>query len=141
MLYQIGTITLDTRPFNADKMTRSSGASLPAKAVMGSLQRREFTGEGDDKIQLSGQLLPLHLGGLNELELAHGYRRAGQRIPVMRGDGKMMGWFAIESISEEHTNLYRDGVGMTVKYTISLVRTQVGTANIVQSLLSLFNAL
>lgn len=141
MLFQLGTITLDTRPFNADEMSRSADASLPVKGIMGAAPRREFTGEGDDNIQLTGDLLPLHIGGLDELELAHGYRRSGERIPVMRGDGKMMGWFAIASITENHTNLGRDGVGMTVKYQISLVRTQVGETGVISSLLALFNAL
>lgn len=141
MLYQLGPISMDTTPFNVDEVTREGSASLAVKAVMGSLPQREFMGEGDDKLKLTGKLMPLHVGGLTELEMARGFMTKGERLPVLRGDGKMMGWFAIESISEGHKNLYRDGVGMTASYNIAMVRTQPGGAGMVNMLLTLFEAL
>jgi phage protein U len=143
MLYQIGTITLDTRPFSIDAVERQASADFAVKPLMGTLPGREFTGEGEDKITLSGQLLPSKIGGLDELEALHGLRRAGQRLPVMRGDGRMMGWFVIEDIRESHAELLRDGVGFTVKHSIALARTEPAGASpaIIRSLLSLFGAL
>lgn len=143
MLYQIGSLTLDTRPFNADEMGRSASADFAVKPLIGTLPGREFIGEGDDKITLSGQLLPFKTGGLTEVEVAHGFRQSGQRLPVMRGDGKMFGWFAIESIQETHRELDRNGVGWIVKYTISLVKVgpEGASQNIIGSILSLFNVM
>src|SRR5690606_13222732 len=86
MLYQIGTITLDTRPFNVDDVERSASADFAVKAVMGSLPVREFMGEGDEKLTITGALKPTKIGGLTELEALHEMRRSGQRVPVMRGD-------------------------------------------------------
>lgn len=141
MLYQIGSQTLDTRPFNADEMTRSASADFAAKALIGTLPGREFMGEGDDKLTLSGQILPFKVGGLTELEVLHGFRQSGQRLPVMRGDGKMFGWFAIESISESHRDLMKDGVGFRVMHTISLIKVgpEGASPNIISGLLSLFD--
>nr|WP_210259488.1 phage tail protein [Devosia sp. 1635] len=143
VLYSIGSLTLDTRPFSVDDVARSAAADFATKPLMGSLPGREFMGEGDDKITLSGQLLPFKTGGLTELEVAHGFRRSGQRLPVMRGDGKMFGWFAIESIQENHSDLMRDGVGFVVKHTISLVKVgpEGASPNIIGSILSLFGAM
>ncbi|WP_108459210.1 phage tail protein [Devosia naphthalenivorans] len=140
MLYQIGSLTLDTRPFNADEMSRSASADFAVKPLMGTLPGREFMGEGDDKLSLSGQLLPLKTGGLTELEVAHGFRQSGQRLPVMRGDGKMFGWFAIESIQETHMDLMADGVGFRVKHSIALIKVgpEGASTNIIGSILSLF---
>lgn len=141
MLYQIGSLTLDTRPFNADEMSRSAGADFAVKPLISSLPGREFMGEGDDKITLSGQLLPFKTGGLTELEIAHGFRQSGQRLPVLRGDGKMFGWFAIESIQEAHTDLMRDGVGFRVKHTIALVKVgpEGASPNVIGMIMSLFD--
>lgn len=142
MLYQIGTLTLDTRPFSADDVDRSASADFAVKPLIGAMPGREFMGEGDDKLTISGQLLPFKTGGLTHLEIAHGLRRSGQRLPVMRGDGKMFGWFVIEDIRESHSELMRDGVGFVVKHTIKLVKVspEGAAASIIGSLLSLFGA-
>lgn len=144
MLYMIGTLALDTRPFNVDEMSRDADASIVAKPLIGAFPAKEFTGEGEDDITLSGQLLPSKIGGLSELEIAHQMRRDGARFPLMRGDGTRLGWYAITRISERHRDLGRDGVGFTVQVSISMTKTQ-STAGagqqVVTGLLSLFGVL
>ena len=71
MLHMLGTLTVDTRPFSIDAMERSADASIVAKPVIGAAPPKEFTGDGEDDITISGQILPLRIGGLNQLELAH----------------------------------------------------------------------
>lgn len=143
MLYSIGALTLDTRPFSIDKMQRNAMADFAEKPVIGGMKPREFTGEGDDRMTLSGQLLPFKTGGLTELEMAHGFRRSGQALPVLRGDGARPGWFVIESITEDHEDLMRDGVGFFVKHTIVLVKVPSEGASpaIIGTILSLFGLL
>ncbi|MBB3937949.1 phage tail protein [Aureimonas phyllosphaerae] len=143
MLYQIGTLSLDTAPFNVDDVDRTASADFAVKPIIGAGPRREFMGEGDDEIALSGQLLPLTIGGLTELETLHGFRRSGRQLPVMRGDGKMMGWFAITRIQEKHVDLDRSGVGFSIAHTITLIKVgpEGASAEIVPALLSLFGAL
>lgn len=128
MLFQIGPLTLDTAPFNADSFNRNAGADLAVKAIMGGRQAREFMGEADENISLTGQLLPTKIGGLTELELAQSLSTSGTKVPVMRGDGRMFGWYAIEKVSEQHTSLTRYGVGFVVRYTIDLVKVDTDGA-------------
>lgn len=143
MLYSIGSLMLDTRPFSAEEVQRSASADFASKALIGALPSREFMGEGDDSLTLSGQLLPFKLGGLTELEMAHAFRRSGQRLPVLRGDGRRLGWFVIETINETHRELMRDGVGFFVRHSITLVRVgpESASTSIVGTILSLFGAL
>lgn len=144
MLYMIGTLALDTRPFNADAMDRTASADLASKPVIGGLEPSEFMGEGADEVTLSGQLLPTKIGGLTELEVAHQMRRTGTRFPLMRGDGTRLGWFAITRITERHADLMRSGVGFTVQYEIAMKKVQQDAGagiGIVSGLLSLFEAL
>lgn len=142
MLYQFGAVQMDTYPFSADEVSRNAGADFAVKPVIGSLPNREFMGEGDDELSISGQLLPSKIGGLTELETLHALRRAGEQLPVMRGDGVMLGWFAITRIQEEHKDLERNGVGFTVQHTIDLVRIgpEGASRNIIGTLRSLFGA-
>lgn len=144
MLYMIGTLALDTRPFNVDGMNRDADASIVAKPLIGAAPAKEFTGDGEDDITLSGELLPSKIGGLDELETLHQMRKAGTQFPLMRGDGFRYGWYAITKISEQHKDLGRDGVGFTVRTTISMTRAEPDTGvgqQIISGLLSLFGAL
>lgn len=144
MLYMIGTLALDTAPFSADAMSRMAGADIVAKPIVGGFQPKEFMGEGEDEITLSGRLLPSKIGGLTELEVAHQMRRDGARFPLMRGDGARLGWFAITKISEKHTQLLRNGVGFVVEHEIAMLKTEPDTGaglQVISGLLSLFEAL
>ena len=144
MLYMLGTLMLDTRPFNADKVSISGKADIAKKAVMGGIKPGEFTGDGGKKITLSGQLLPTKLGGLTELEIADEMRRTGAVFPVMRGDGSRLGAYSISSLRETHKDLGRDGVGFVVKHQIVLEQEpdEAGTSlSMIAGLMSLFTAL
>lgn len=141
MLYMFGALTFDTRPFNADGFDRSATADIAKKAVIGGFQPREFMGEGDDTISISGRLLPSKIGGLSELELAHSMRRSGARAPLIRGDGVRLGWYAISSINERHNDLLRSGVGFTLDYQITfepVQSTSDAAQSVISGLLSLF---
>lgn len=140
MLYQIGPISMDTFPFNADKFKRKASADIAKKPVIGTLKPKEFMGEGDEQITLSGQLLPSKIGGLSELDALDNFRTGGASLPVIRGDGVSLGWYIIENVSEDHTELMRDGVGFKVSYSISLTKSQPdgGAVGIIGAVLDLF---
>lgn len=144
MLYMLGTVVIDTAPFSIDEMERVADASIVAKPVIGGRMPKEFTGEGEDDITLSGQILPLHVGGMNELETLHEMRRRGARFPVQRGDGWRPGWYAITRITENHRDLSRDGIGHVVQHEISMTRVDGDAGDgqqIISGLINLFTAL
>ncbi len=140
MLYLLGAVALDTAPFSVDEVDRTATADFAVKPLIGTAPGREFMGEGDDTIVLTGQLLPERIGGLTELEALHGFRRAGQRVPVMRGDGKMLGWFVLTEVRERHEQLDRNGVGGMLHHTLTLVKVEPEGASpsLLGSLISLF---
>lgn len=148
MLFQVGPIGLDTYPLGPEGFSRNSGADLPAKPVMGGLQPREYMGEADQNMTLTGQILPTKLGGLAQIDQLHALSTAGTKVPVMRGDGKVLGWYVIEKVTEQHKDLTMLGVGFSVAYSISLVKVDtdgaVGSAQgggLIGMLQSLFEVL
>ncbi len=120
MLYMLGALMMDTFPFNVDKVEVSGRADWAKKPVMGGIRPGEFMGDGGKTLNLSGQLLPIRIGGLVELEIADYMRRTGQVFPVMRGDGKPMGNYFIKSTKQTHKVLERDGVPFVIDYQIVL---------------------
>lgn len=142
MLYMVGSVEIDTRPFPADKVSLSASSSWAEKAVIGAAPPSEFMGEGPETLSITGKLFPFKLGGLSELQVLKGYMRQGQVVPVMRGDGARLGSYAITSISDNHSLLQNGGVGFVVGYTLSLKKLPAvagGQASTIEGLLSLFD--
>lgn len=143
MLYMLGALAVDTRPFSAEEVRRNASSEIASKPLMQAFPGKEFMGEGDDVITISGQLLPSKIGGLSELEIVHQMRRSGTRFPLLRGDGQRLGWFAITQVSEQHSHLMRDGVGFVVRHTITMTKVepdQGAGQQVISGLLSLFDA-
>lgn len=145
MLFMIGSVQVDVRPFNVDQVTRSAAADLAEKATLSGRKPIEFMGPGEDTLTLSGQLLPSKLGGLNELETVRSLMEQGAVLPVMRGDGSRLGSYMITRLREAHRDLLRDGVGFTIRHTITLKRVPdeggQGGRQTVPALLNLFDYL
>ncbi|KAI93268.1 tail protein [Rhodomicrobium udaipurense JA643] len=142
MLYQIGPVTVDVFPFNADSVEEDGSTEYAKKDLLGRMPGREFTGEGDEKFSIRGQVFPTKIGGLTEIETLNGLRRSGERVMVVRGDGKVLGWHAIESVRKSHEMLGPNGVGQVIKHDIVLVRVDApgsdAGATLLSMLLSLF---
>lgn len=143
MQYLLGAVSLDTRPVSADSFSRTGTGGMVAKPVIGGRQRKEFTGEGEDDLVITGTLVPSRTGGLSQLETLHAMRRRGARFPVMRGDGVRLGWYSIKELAEDHQDLGPDGVGFIVAYSVTLEQAEERPGDgqsIIGALLSLFAA-
>ena len=127
-LMQLGAVTFSLRPINTHEYSVSSATEFAQKPVVGARQPYEWVGEGDQKMTISGMMLPKHLGGLNEMAVIHTMRESGIAQLLLRGDGKVLGWFLIESVDETSTNLDADGVGFQIEFSITLCRTSKPSA-------------
>lgn len=122
MLYQIGPLTLDTFPVEVGKASRETSADFAKHDLIGARRGYEFGGPGDATITVSGQLLPFHIGGLSEIELAHQLVEAGDPLFVVRGDGLVLGWRVLTNAKEDHSEIGPTGVGFVVAYELKLER-------------------
>ncbi|MEM1149752.1 MAG: phage tail protein [Pseudomonadota bacterium] len=144
MLYMLGGLQIDTKRFSISGASRSSTAELVEKQIVAAAPAYEFMGPGASDFALTGQILPYHLGGLNELEVAHRMCSDGERFNVMRGDGVSLGHHCLTSVKEAHKEPSDQGVGFVVAHTLSLKKVQFsteGAQSTVTSVLALFDAL
>lgn len=141
MLYKVGPISIDTRPFNADSVSRDASADIARKPTIGGLKPKEFMGQGDDNLRLSGQLLPTKIGGLSELGAIDSFRLSGTPLPVVRGDGVSLGWYMITGLSERHNDLMANGVGFVVRYNLKLTKSSPNASSfeLVSTIISIFD--
>jgi phage protein U len=141
MLYQVGAVTMQTRPFNVDAANEAGSASTVGKPVLGRLAPQEFVGEGETVLTLSGKLLPTRIGGLTELDVLEQYRANGAAVPVIRGDGVVLGNYVVTGTRKDHQSLTRNGVGFELHYSVALTKTSNGlSTNLIGQALTLLGA-
>ena len=104
MLYAIGPVVIDTFPLSTTAVDRQDGADFAVHDLLGRRKGREHVGDGDDFITMRGSILPFRpmLDGRRELEMLRGAMKSGEPQLVMRGDGRNMGWYVVESLNETH---------------------------------------
>lgn len=129
MLFQLGTVAFEIAPFNPQETSRETEAGIVSKPVLGRRPPLEFVGDGPESISISAVLFPETLGGLEVLDRLDAMRAAGAPQYFMRGDGRPMGWFMIEKVSEKSTFLDHRGIGRQVSVEISLRRSDAPQAS------------
>lgn len=129
MLYQLGPLQFTLAPLNTNDVGHDGHASHVEHPVMGAVPPLEFTGPGNDEWTVEGEMFPRHFGGLSELQTLHALRQSGKPQFLMRGDGTPMGWVVITRVSDHSTNLWRDGTGRVIRFSIALKQSAAPSAS------------
>ena len=122
-LWQIGLLQFQVAPMNVEGVEYETGADFAAKDIVGAAKPREFTGEADTELSFSGKLFPHRLGGLDELDLAESMSKSGDPQMVVRGDGRVFGWYFIEKLKQKHETLNTLGIGREISYDIKMIKS------------------
>lgn len=142
MLMMIGPVQFKVAPFNATEYTRTHTASHVAKQVMGASPMMEFTGEGEESWSIRAILFPEKFGGEGTLNILSLMRKSGAPQYMLRGDGSLMGWVVIDSVSEQSSYLDASGVGRVIEVDIALRRASAPSAGAFFSTLTqVFNSI
>ncbi len=124
-LYQWGPLQWQVQPFNTHQLDHESSTDWAHKEIAGAAIHREWTGENDETIYMRGILFPYRVGGFMELYVMEGMRRQGIVSMLVRGDGEVLGWFAIEKLVRAHEELSAEGVGQHIHFEAVFVRLPV----------------
>lgn len=122
MLGQFGPITFEIQPVNFDETSRETTAGFVEKPVMGRRQPLEFVGDEGEAFKINVKLFPFHFGGMNELGMLDTVRKTGVAQILIRGDGEILGWYNLTSLTERQTNIGAGGVGRKIEVEMSLKR-------------------
>lgn len=122
MLLMIGPVRMKVAPFNVTEYTQTRETSFVVKPVLGGREPMEYVGEGAATLEVTGKLFPEKFGGASSLTVLNLARASGSPQWLMRGDGGLMGWVVIESVTERSSYLDANGVGRVIDVDISLRR-------------------
>lgn len=104
--------------------SREMSWNHPTNSVVGKLPRTQFTGKAAETMTISGTLLPEITGGRLSLLALELMAERGKTYPLIDGATFMiLGWFVIESISQQSSQFFGDGTPRRIDFTLNLKRT------------------
>jgi uncharacterized protein len=121
-LMQWGPMQFLVFPLNINEYDHQTETDWARKEIAGAAVYREWTGEGDEVLHLRGRLFPYRIGGLTEIEAIETMRREGIASMMVRGDGRVLGWYVLEKLVRSHTHLGLDGIGQVVNFEALFAR-------------------
>lgn len=124
-LYVWGSIEFTVVEFNTHELDHDTETAWAQKDIVGAALYREYVGENDEQIFFRGRVFPYRLYGMTQLEMMEAQRRDAIVNVLIRGDGKILGWFGIEKLVRGHTYLSAEGVGQQIAFECVMVRFPV----------------
>lgn len=94
----------------------------PTNSRVGQRATAQFLGPGDEKITLTGVLLPELTGGKVSLITLRTMAALGRAWPLLGGDGTIYGMYVVESIGSNSTEFFADGSARRIEFTLNLLR-------------------
>lgn len=122
MLAALGLFVFETDTALFDKMQRERDWRHPRTDRFGARPAAQFAGPGEDRITLSGTLVPELVGSYYALETLAQMAAEGEAWPLVDGNGYVIGTFTIERLTEDRGNLLDRGEARRTDFTLELSR-------------------
>jgi phage protein U len=127
MLIQWGTFQFDIIKFNVAGYEDVVNMELAKKEILGIRPPRELTGLDDSERVLQGKYYPTKLGGMEESELLVKLIENGLPQQMMRGDGKVLGWYSCTRYHETGRYLNNKGIGKEITFEALFFKQPIPT--------------
>ncbi|QXT42555.1 phage tail protein [Serratia fonticola] len=111
---------LQTLPYQT--MQRNVDYRWPSNSRIGLRPTLQFLGVGEEKITLSGVLMPEITGGKVSLQLLDAMAAEGRAWPMLEGTGTIYGMFVVNSVSETRSEFFSDGSARRIEFSLTLTR-------------------
>ena len=109
--------TRATIPFQT--LTRESNWRHPTNSVVGAMPKSQFVGKEGEKITISGRLMPEITGGRFSIKALELMADSGGSYPFIDGATlEIVGFFVIESITEDRTEFFGDGAPRAIDFNV-----------------------
>lgn len=124
MLMAIGMFVFSTQTALPDGIDHDRDWRHERAGRFGARAASQFTGPGDDRVTLSGSLVPEIAGDYGAMETLAEMADQGEAWPLMNGLGEILGHYTIDRISERKGNLIDTGAARRTDFTIELSRVR-----------------
>ncbi|KFW97858.1 MULTISPECIES: phage tail protein [Pectobacterium] len=122
MMLTLGLFVFQLQTLPYQNMQRNVDYRWPSNSRVGQRPALQFLGVEDEKITLSGELLPEITGGTLSLLMLETMADQGRAWPLIGGGGTIYGVFVVNSISQAESDFFPDGRARRIEFTVTLTR-------------------
>lgn len=122
MLMSLGMFGFELGTLPYQELTRRTAWKHARSPRFGAFDASQYVGPGEDRVTLSGALLPPIAGSYSSLRDLREMGDEGEAWPLVDGEGRVLGVFTIETIDERQSYHLDNGVPRKVDFTVELNR-------------------
>lgn len=122
MMLTLGLFVFQLQTVPYQSLQRNVDYRWPSNSRVGQRPALQFLGVNEEKITLSGVLMPEITGGRMSLLVLNQMADEGKAWPLLEGTGTIYGMFVVNSISETHTEFFSDGSARSIEFSLTLTR-------------------
>lgn len=121
-LIAIGMFVFRTDGPTFDELERRVDFKWEASPRYGERDALQFTGPGEDKITISGKLVPEIAGSYSDIETLREMGDIGEVQDVVLGTGKVLGQYVIKAVDDRQESIVAGGMARVVDFAVDLLR-------------------
>lgn len=134
MMLTLGLFVFQLQTLPYQNMQRNVDYRWPSNSRVGQRPALQFLGIEEEKITLSGELLPEITGGKLSLLMLETMADQGRAWPLIEGSGTIYGVFVVNSISQTKTDFFPDGNARRIEFSVTLTRVDESLASMLGDL-------
>lgn len=120
MMMCLGMFVFSLSTLAYQEFLRQTEWKHASTARVGARDAHQFTGPGDDTLNLSGWFAPEFKGTPLAISILRGMADTGRPWILVEGTGHIYGHWLITSLSETRTNIEDNGAGGRIEFSLSL---------------------
>jgi len=128
MMLTLGLFVFQLQTVPYQSLQRDVDYRWPVNNRVGLRPLPQFLGVNEEKITLSGVLMPEITGGKLSLLALNLMADEGKAWPLLEGSGSIYGMFVVNSVSETHTEFFSNGAPRKIEFTLTLTRVDESLA-------------
>ncbi|MFP6558133.1 phage tail protein [Paraburkholderia sp. B3] len=127
MMMALGQFVFSLSTLAYQELQRRTSWKHASTSRVGARNARQFLGDGDDTITMTGWFAPDQgIGKLSSLANLRSMGSDGDAYALVDGTGTVYGAFVIEGLDEGQTLHQKDGMPRRIEFTLSLTRVDDG---------------
>lgn len=127
MMMALGQFVFSLPTLAYQELQRRTSWKHVSTSRLGARNARQFLGDGDDTITMTGWFAPDQgIGKLSSLADLRSLGSDGDAYALVDGTGTVYGAFVIEGLDEGQTLHQKDGTPRRIEFTLSLTRVDDG---------------
>jgi len=121
-MMSLGMFVFELKSAPYQSLQQDLGWRHPSNSRVGVRPARQYIGPDNEKVTLSGVLLPELTGGESRLNELRQMADEGKSWALIDGGGKVYGMFVIAGLATTRSVFFHDGTARRIEFTLNLER-------------------